>query len=86
MNPTLIRRPNRGAAAELRPVATALQASVEAVRDALAHMDEDAVLAVPVGEPHQNFAVVEWCAGNRKPVINRFEPWPLEHLLVQNAA
>ena len=47
------------------PAALALSASVEAVRDALAHMDDDAVLSVPVGTPHENFDVVEWCAANR---------------------
>lgn len=69
---------------DLRPVAVALHASVEAVRDSLAHMEPDAVLSVPIGTPHQNFDIVEWCARNDKPVINRFDPWPLEHLLVQN--
>ena len=69
---------------DLRPVATALHASVEAVRDSLAHMAADAVLSVPIGTPHANFDIVEWCARNDKPVINRFDPWPLDHLLVQN--
>lgn len=68
----------------VRPVAQALSASVEAVRDSLAHMDDGAVLSVPIGTPNENFDVVEWCATNRKPVINRFDPWPLETLLVRN--
>jgi hypothetical protein len=67
-----------------RPGAAALSSSVGAVRDALAHMDDDAVLSVTVGTPHENFDVVEWCAANRTPVINRFDPWPLETLMVQN--
>jgi hypothetical protein len=69
-----------------RPVATALSPTVQAVRDALDHIDEGAVLAVPIGTPHQNFDVVEWCAGNGKQVLNRFDPWPLESLLVENTS
>lgn len=71
--------------ADPRAAAVALAPTVDAVRDALDHMDDHAVLSVPVGTPHENFDVVEWCAANRKPVINRFDPWPLETLLVQNA-
>ncbi len=69
-----------------RPAAVTLDASVDAVRDALDHMDDDAVLSVPVATAHENFDVVEWCAANRKQVINRFDPWPLETLLVQNSS
>jgi hypothetical protein len=47
-------------------------------------MDAGEVLAVPVGTPHENFDIVEWCARNDKPVINRFDPWPLDALLIQN--
>lgn len=68
----------------LHPTAFALTTSVAAVRDALDHMNEGAVLSVPIGEPHQNFDVVEWCARNGKAVINRFDPWPLAELLVRN--
>ena len=68
----------------LRPTAVALRASVAAVRDALEHMDADAVLSVPIGTPGENFDVVEWCVRNDKPVINRFDAWPLDHLIVRN--
>lgn len=91
MNITLTRgeepkAPAAEVARSRRPVAIALGASVEAVRDALAHMDDGAVLAVPIGTPHENFDVVEWCADNGKQVINRFDPWPLDALLVENTA
>lgn len=87
MNTTLALEDIRITAADSdrRPAAVTLNASVDAVRDALDHMDDDAVLSVPVGTAHENFDVVEWCAANRKQVINRFDPWPLETLLVQNS-
>jgi hypothetical protein len=84
MNTTLAPETDPTTDITARPGAVALSSSVEAVRDALTHMDDDAVLSVPVGTPHENFDVVEWCAANRKPVINRFDPWPLETLMVQN--
>jgi len=70
--------------ASLRPTAVALRASVAAVRDALEHMDAGAVLSVPIGTPGETFDVVEWCVRNDKPVINRFDAWPLDHLIVRN--
>ena len=66
------------------PAAVALEPTVEAVRDSLAGLGDHELLAVPTGNPLDNFDIVEWCANNRKHVVNRFDPWPLEYLLIEN--
>ena len=66
------------------PSATTLEPTVDAVKTSLADLDEGELLAVPVGDPLDNFDIVEWCASNRKHVVNRFDPWPLEYLLIEN--
>lgn len=81
INPTTIPTPlGRG----FQPAATTLEPTVEAVQASLAELDEGDLLAVPVGDPLDNFDIVEWCASHRKHVVNRFDPWPLEYLLIEN--
>ncbi|MEL7159095.1 MAG: hypothetical protein AAFN30_21230 [Actinomycetota bacterium] len=54
---------------------------VEAVEQALDHMDTGAVLAVP-GDRFDHADLAEWCLGNGKRLLNPFDG--LGDLLVEN--